>query len=71
MCFYDDVWTLIHVMMLPGNKPEPMLTKNTDTTHTFSSLGDSDLTHLPLDKMISILADNIFKCIFLNENVRI
>ena len=24
-------------------------------------------THLPLDKMAAILADNIFKCIFLNE----
>ena len=29
------------------------------------------LTHLPLDKMAAILADNIFKCIFLNENGRI
>ena len=29
------------------------------------------LTHLPLDKMAAILADNIFKCIFLNENDRI
>ena len=25
------------------------------------------LTHLPLDKMAAILADDIFKCIFLNE----
>ena len=25
-------------------------------------------THLTLDKMAAILADNIFKCIFLNEN---
>ena len=29
------------------------------------------LTHLPLDKMAAISADGIFKCIFLNENVRI
>ena len=29
------------------------------------------LTHLPLDKIAAILADNIFKCIFLNENDRI
>ena len=29
------------------------------------------LTYLPLDKMASILADDIFKCIFLNENDRI
>ena len=27
------------------------------------------LTHLPLDKMAAILADFIFKCIFLNEKV--
>ena len=27
----------------------------------------SDLTHLPLDKIAAILADNIFKCIFLND----
>ena len=26
------------------------------------------LTHLPLDKMAAILADDTFKCIFLNEN---
>ena len=29
------------------------------------------LTHLPLDKMAAILADDIFKHIFLNENLRI
>ena len=29
------------------------------------------LTHLPLDKMAVILADDIFKCIFLNENDKI
>ena len=29
------------------------------------------LTHLPLDKMAAILADDIFKWIFLNENGRI
>ena len=30
------------------------------------------LTHLsPLDKMAAVLADNIFKCIFLNENEKI
>ena len=29
------------------------------------------LTHLFLDKMAAILADDIFKCIFLNENDRI
>ena len=29
------------------------------------------LTHLPMDKMDVFLADNIFKCISLNENDRI
>ena len=29
------------------------------------------LTHLPLNKMVAILADVNFKCIFLNENCRI
>ena len=28
------------------------------------------LTHLPLDKMTTVVADDIFKCIFLNEAVR-
>ena len=28
----------------------------------------SSLTHLPLDNMAAILADDYFKCIFLNEN---
>ena len=32
---------------------------------------DVSLTHLPLDKMATILADNIFKLIFLNKNGRI
>ena len=31
----------------------------------------ADLTHLPMDKMAAILADDIFKRIFLNDNVRI
>ena len=33
----------------------------------FNSLG-YHWTHLPLDKMATIMADDIFKCIFLNEN---
>ena len=36
-----------------------------------AALQVSLLTHLPLDKMAAILADNIFKCIILNENDRI
>ena len=30
----------------------------------------STLTHFPLDKIAAILADDTFKCIFLNEKVR-
>ena len=30
-----------------------------------------ELTNLPQDKMAAILADDIYKCIFLNENDRI
>ena len=41
------------------------------TVHILHWLGTLSLTHLPLDKMAAILADNIFKCIFLIENVRI
>ena len=29
------------------------------------------INHLPLDKMAALFADDIFKCIFLNENDRI
>ena len=29
------------------------------------------LTHLPLEKMVAISADDIFKCIFVNEKVQI
>ena len=29
------------------------------------------LTHLPLDNMAAILADDNFKCIFVNEKLRI
>ena len=32
---------------------------------------DNQLTQLPMDKMAAISADDIFKCIFLNENDRI
>ena len=32
------------------------------------SQSQNELTHFPLDKMAAILADNTFKCIFLNLN---
>ena len=37
---------------------------------TYQTVASECLTHLPLDKMAAILADNIFKRIFLNEKVR-
>ena len=40
-------------------------------THTASNSNDTELTHLPMDKMTVILADDIFNCIFLKENNRI
>ena len=44
--------------------------------HSASSLintqpQQTQLTHLPLDKMAAILADDIFKCTLVNENYRI
>ena len=36
-----------------------------------NSIDTQPLTHLPLDKLAAILADNNFKCIFVNENHRI
>ena len=44
--------------------------------HSASSLINTQpqqiqLTHLPLDKMASILADDIFKCTLVNEDDRI
>ena len=33
--------------------------------------GVHELTHLPVNKMASILAEGIFTCIFLNVNVKI
>ena len=42
-----------------------------DLSKAFDSLPLVLFTHLPLDKMGAILADDIFKRIFLNDNVRI
>ena len=44
---------------------DPLLTKGD------LLLGPLLLTHLSLDKMATILADDHFKCIFLNKNDRI
>ena len=52
---------LIFIMGIPVPGKRPLYI---DTAFNY-------LTHLPLDKMAAILADDIFKCIFLNENDRI
>ena len=49
----------------------PVVTRATCSgTHSSLSSHCNPLTQLPLDKMATSLADDIFKCIFLNENVR-
>ena len=51
---------------------EKLTTSNTLTTIYYRNEGRHiNLTYLPLDKMATILADDIFKCIFVNENDRI
>ena len=48
-----------------------MSLKITNSTLQLHVQGANESTHLPLDKMSSILAADIFKCIFLNEKVQI
>ena len=43
----------------------------TQLVDTYASPGFNELTHLILDKMAAILADDKFKCISLNQNDRI
>ena len=43
----------------------------TQISFQYETLCSCNLTHLPLDKMAAILADDIYNCIFLNENGRI
>ena len=54
-----------------GDKPlsEPGTTQFTDAI--YATLGLNEFTHLPLDKMVAVPADNNFRCIFLTENDRI
>ena len=44
---------------------------STVLSHQQAQMLITKLTHLPLDKMATISADDNFKCIFLNENDRI
>ena len=37
----------------------------------WNTLSENNTIHLPLDKIAAILTDDIFNCIFLNENGRI
>ena len=54
--------TMIFVLCCQRRRRNPIL---------WSQLYYTLLTHLPLDKMVAILADDIFKYIFFNENVTI
>ena len=48
-----------------------MLLSSVCTRLTYFPVVNMPLNYLPLDKMPTILADDIFKCIFLNEHDRI
>ena len=47
------------------------MSKNFKVLIQIANWSQERLTHLPLNKMAAIWADDIFKCIFLNENFRI
>ena len=54
--------------MPSGHSAQWVSTVTNNTVLYKQHLNEHVLTHLPLDKMAAILADDIFKCIFLNEN---
>ena len=56
---------LIHVSK--RGRIDPMNPRRTDTKH-YPVIIYISLSHLPMNKMAAILADDTFKCIFLNEN---
>ena len=60
-------WSILNYNISECRSP----TVNVFYRRTYASLGFSELTHLPLDKMAAVLADDIFKCIFVNGNDRI
>ena len=64
-----SLWWYIYILLLSYLQHR----KNEHTIHMGFLVGNSNksLTHLPLDKMATILADDNFKCIFLNEKDRI
>ena len=51
--------------------PGDELNASTVMSYMKNNVSTMILTHLPLNKMAAILADDTFKCIFLNENDRI
>ena len=58
------LYKVAHVYWLPsGLIPSALFMRAQETLNT-----SLELTHLPLDKMAAILADDNVKCIFFNEN---
>ena len=60
LCFTKNIFHTIRVHIFPRHC---LLWLIVSILHLIMAL-----THLPLDKMAAISADDIFKCIFLNEN---
>ena len=57
--------------MYSGLKPDHHSAADVLTPNGYRTMLAGKLTHLPLDKMAAIVADDIFKCIFWNENSKI
>ena len=68
---FSDVILKIILMMSQHWMPLSLTPVWPDLWPYIASQVHNELTHLPLDKMATILADDNFKCIFLNENDRI
>ena len=59
----SEPWTMFENLM--KTHPGPLFSDRS------ADMAGQHLTYLPLDKMAAILADDIFNCIFLSENVKI
>ena len=69
--FSPKILTKRTLLLADGGKIWGAICELVSILHHCHAIGDIVLTHLPLDKMAAILADDIFKCIFLNEKNKI